>query len=81
MQIQALHVFAPKIIPQEFFPACIGCVPGGSGHVSRKEASPEKCCSSPSFQTKKGFCGEKKPKIASGNPVLARYKARIPEFP
>ena len=29
MRIQAPHVFAQKLIPQEFFPACIGFVPGG----------------------------------------------------
>ena len=28
-RIQAPHVFAEKLIPQEFFPACIGFVPGG----------------------------------------------------
>ena len=27
--MQAPHVFAPKLIPQESFPACIGFVPGG----------------------------------------------------
>ena len=30
VQIQAPHVFVQKWIPQEFFPACIGFVPGGS---------------------------------------------------
>ena len=30
VRIQALHVFAQKLIPQEFFPACIGFVPGGT---------------------------------------------------
>ena len=30
MRIQAPHVFAQKLIPQEFFPACIGFVPGGT---------------------------------------------------
>ena len=29
VRIQAPHVFAKKIIPQEMFPACIGFVPGG----------------------------------------------------
>ena len=29
VRIQAPHVFAEKLIPQEFFPACIGFVPGG----------------------------------------------------
>ena len=29
VQIQAPHVFAKKLIPQQFFPACIGFVPGG----------------------------------------------------
>ena len=29
VRIQAPHVFAQKIIPQEFFPACIGFVPWG----------------------------------------------------
>ena len=29
MRIQAPHVFAQKLTPQEFFPACIGFVPGG----------------------------------------------------
>ena len=29
VRIQAPHVFAQKLIPQEFFPACIGFVPGG----------------------------------------------------
>ena len=28
VRIQAPHVFAQKLIPQEFFPACIGFVPG-----------------------------------------------------
>ena len=28
--IQAPHVFAPKLTPQEIFPACIGFVPGGT---------------------------------------------------
>ena len=33
VRIQAPHVFAQKLIPQEFYPACIGFVPGGySGH-------------------------------------------------
>ena len=27
-RIQALHVFAQKLIPQDIFPACIGFVPG-----------------------------------------------------
>ena len=27
--MQAPHVFAQKLIPQEYFPACIGFVPGG----------------------------------------------------
>ena len=30
VRIQAPHVFAEKLIPQEFFPACIGFVPGGT---------------------------------------------------
>ena len=30
MRIQAPHVFAEKLIPQEIFPACIGFVPGGN---------------------------------------------------
>ena len=30
VRIQAPHVFAQKLIPQEFFPACIGFVPGGT---------------------------------------------------
>ena len=30
VRIQAPHVFAQKLIPQEFFPACIGFVPGGN---------------------------------------------------
>ena len=30
VRIQAPHVFAKKLIPQEFFPACIGFVPGGN---------------------------------------------------
>ena len=30
MRIQAPHVFAQKLIPQDFFPACIGFVPGGN---------------------------------------------------
>ena len=30
VRIQALHVFAKKLVPQEFFPACIGFVPGGN---------------------------------------------------
>ena len=29
VRIQAPHVLAQKLIPQEFFPACIGFVPGG----------------------------------------------------
>ena len=29
VRMQAPHVFAQKLIPQEFFPACIGFVPGG----------------------------------------------------
>ena len=29
VRIQAPHVFARKLIPQEIFPACIGFVPGG----------------------------------------------------
>ena len=29
VRIQAPHVFSEKLIPQEFFPACIGFVPGG----------------------------------------------------
>ena len=29
VRIQAPHVFAQKLIPQEIFPACIGFVPGG----------------------------------------------------
>ena len=33
MRIQAPHVFAQKLIPQEFFPACIGFVPGGMPEV------------------------------------------------
>ena len=38
VRIQALHAFAEKLIPQEFFPACIGFVPGGNsalGNVRR----------------------------------------------
>ena len=31
MRIQAPHAFAQKLIPQDFFPACIGFVPGGTG--------------------------------------------------
>ena len=30
VRIQAPHVFAQKLIPQELFPACIGFVPGGN---------------------------------------------------
>ena len=30
VRIQAPHVFAQILIPQEFFPACIGFVPGGT---------------------------------------------------
>ena len=30
VRIQAPHVFAQKLIPQEFFPACTGFVPGGT---------------------------------------------------
>ena len=30
VRIQAPHVFVLKLIPQEFFPACIGFVPGGT---------------------------------------------------
>ena len=30
VRIQAPHVFTKKLIPQEFFPACIGFVPGGN---------------------------------------------------
>ena len=30
VRIQVPHAFAKKLIPQEFFPACIGFVPGGS---------------------------------------------------
>ena len=30
VRIQALHVFAEKLIPQEILPACIGFVPGGN---------------------------------------------------
>ena len=30
VRIQAPHVFADKLIPQEDFPACIGFVPGGN---------------------------------------------------
>ena len=30
VRIQAPHVSAEKLIPQEFFPACIGFVPGGT---------------------------------------------------
>ena len=30
VRIQAPHVFAEKLIPQDFFPACIGFVPGGN---------------------------------------------------
>ena len=29
-RIQAPHVFAQKLIPRDFFPACIGFVPGGT---------------------------------------------------
>ena len=29
VRIQAPHVFAQKLIPQDIFPACIGLVPGG----------------------------------------------------
>ena len=29
VRIQAPHAFAQKLIPQDFFPACIGFVPGG----------------------------------------------------
>ena len=39
VRIQAPHVFAEKLIPQDFFPACIGFVPGGkqrSSTVSKK---------------------------------------------
>ena len=30
VRIQAPHVFERKLIPPEFFPACIGFVPGGT---------------------------------------------------
>ena len=30
VRIQAPYVFAQKLIPQDFFPACIGFVPGGN---------------------------------------------------
>ena len=30
VRTQAPHVFVQKLIPQEFFPACIGFVPGGN---------------------------------------------------
>ena len=30
VQIQAPHVFAQKLVPPEYFPACIGFVPGGT---------------------------------------------------
>ena len=51
VRIQAPHVFAQKLIPQEFFPACIGFVPGGmvcqtyglgTGRLSRKWRKPRK---------------------------------------
>ena len=29
VRIQTPHVFAEKLIPQDFFPVCIGFVPGG----------------------------------------------------
>ena len=29
VRIQAPHVFAQQVVPQEIFPACIGFVPGG----------------------------------------------------
>ena len=37
VRIQAPHVFAEKLIPQEFFPACIGFVPGGKGSFDCKD--------------------------------------------
>ena len=33
VRIQAPHVFTQKLIPQEFFPACIGFVPGGTERI------------------------------------------------
>ena len=36
VRIQAPHVVAEKLIPQDFFPACIGFVPGGSVEDKKK---------------------------------------------
>ena len=36
VRIQAPHVFAQKLIPQDFFPACIGFVPGDTVPKSLK---------------------------------------------
>ena len=35
VRIQAPHVFAPKLIPQEMFPACIGSLRGGMLAVAK----------------------------------------------
>ena len=35
VRIQAPHVFVQKLIPQDFFPACIGFVPGGNLSLQR----------------------------------------------
>ena len=37
MRIQAPHAFSRKLIPREFFPACIGFVPGGKFRVCLKD--------------------------------------------
>ena len=42
VRIQAPHVFARKLIHQEFFPACIGFVPGGTS--IRGDNSPKRFC-------------------------------------
>ena len=48
VRIQAPHVFAEKLIPQEIFPACIGFVPGGKckcnfGEINLKTIEECKC--------------------------------------
>ena len=42
MRIQAPHVFAQKLIPLEFFPACIGFVPGGMHTVDSRLSGAKK---------------------------------------
>ena len=39
VRIQAPHVFTKKLIPQEFYPACIGFVPGGMALLAPQSTS------------------------------------------